>query len=138
MKPITESNWKLSGDGLMTDAQRRLLNASCGDLGDQLPWHGMDWDKDDYRHMIAGTLLGWRSAPGIDMGDGRRGWIMLGGSSLKLTRSQATDAITLAFHIGDHPEEQGIKARPVRWCHVVRAARGISDADDELAARHAA
>lgn len=110
----------------MTDKQQRLLNAACGDLADQLPWHGgIRLSKDDYRHMIAGTVLGWRTMPGIVNESGQRGWIMLGGSSLDLRKSQCIEAITLAFFLGDHPDEQGLDSPPVRWCDVICAARGI-------------
>ena len=129
MKPIRASDWQLRGNGGMTDAQRRLLNAACGDLAAHLPWHRIELSKDDYRHMIAGTVLGWRTLPGIDLGDGKRGWIMLGGSSLDLSRTQATDSITLAFHIGDFPQEQHLRCRPVPWCDVVCLARGIPDSE---------
>ena len=118
---------------MMSDEQRRLLNAACGDLGAGLLWHGgIRLSKDDYRHMIAGTILGWRTLPGIDRGDGQRGWIMLGGSSLDLRKDECTDAITLAFHLGDFPSEQGLPGKPVTWCPVVRLARGITD--EEMAA----
>lgn len=137
MKPITPSEWQLSGNGMMSDAQRRLLNAACGDL-EQMQWHGNRLSKDDWRHFISGTVLGWRMLPGIDMGNGPRGFVMLGGSSLKLTRTQATDAITMAFYVGDDPHEQGLTCNPVEWCGVVKAARGIRDSDDELARRFAA
>ncbi len=113
----------------MTDEQRRLLNAACGDLAQHLLWHSIRLSKDDYRHLICGTLLGFRTVPGIELGDGKRGWLMLGGSSLDLTRTQATDAITIAFHLGDFPGEQGINARPVPWCDVVCGARGITDSE---------
>lgn len=137
MKPITPSDWQLSGDAMMSDAQRRLLNAACGDL-EQMEWFGNRLSKDDWRHFVSGHVLGWRMMPGIDMGDGPRGFIMLGGSSLKLTRTKATEAITTAFYIGDAPNEQGLTCRPVEWCAVVKAARGIRDSDDELARRFAA
>jgi hypothetical protein len=135
---VNSDSWRLSGNSRMTDAQRRLLNAACADLSAGIDWHGNRLSKDDFRHMISGTILGWRMMPAIDMGTGAPGFIMLGGSSLDLTRTQATDAITAAFHIGDQPSDQGLKSRPVQWCDVVRAARGISDADDELARRWAA
>lgn len=110
----------------LTDAQRRLLNSACGDLAANLPWHGgIRLSKDDYRHMISGTVLGWRSMPGIVDESGQRGWIMLGGSSLDLSKAQCTEAITLAFFIGDHPGEQDLDADPVPWCDVVCLARGI-------------
>jgi hypothetical protein len=130
MNPIHPNDWQLAGSGGMTDAQRRLLNAACGDLAAHLPWHGgVRLTKADYRHMIAGTLLGWRTMPGIDRGDGQQGWIMLGGSSLDLSRAEATDAITLAFVIGDQPEDQRLPSPPVPWCAVVCLARGIPDSE---------
>jgi hypothetical protein len=71
-------SWQEEGATRMSDAQRRLLNAVCGDLAQQIKWHGFRLSKDDWRHMIAGTMLGWRMMPGIDMGEGPK-FIMLGG-----------------------------------------------------------
>lgn len=136
-KPIRESDWRLTGKEHMTDGQRRLLNAACGDL-EQINWLGNRLSKNDWRHLISGTVLGWRVVPGIDLGNGPRGIVMLGGSSLDLTRSQATDAIVMAFHIGDVPSEQGLNCKPVRWSPVVRMARGISDSDEKWAEQYAA
>lgn len=134
-----DAAWKVSGHGLMTPEQRRLLNAACGDLARSIVWHGgQRLSKDDWRHFIAGTVLGWRMLQGIEMGQGAPGFVMLGGSSLKLTRSQATDAITMAFWIGDEPSEQRLDCKPVHWCDVVNLARGWRSADDEMAARFAA
>lgn len=126
---INSADWQLQGKGRMTDAQRRLLNAACNDLALGINWHGNRLSKDDFRHMISGTILGWRMMPAIDMGQGAQGFIFLGGSSLNLTRSQATDAIQAAFYIGDRPDDQGLKSVPVRWCDVVCLARGISDSE---------
>ena len=127
-----------SWQSMLSDEQRRLFNAACGDLAAQIVWHGQRLSKDDWRHLISGTVLGWRMMPAIDMGTGAAGIVMLGGSSLNLHKAECTDAITMAFHIGDDPSSQGLNSPPVRWCQVIRAARGISDADDELAHRHAA
>lgn len=107
-----------------TTEQRKLLNAACGDLSEQLSWHGNKLSKDDWRHLLSGTVLGWRMMPAIDRGEGQaQGFIMLGGSSLNLTRKKCGEAIELAFLIGDHPEGQGIKANPVRWGSVVCGIR---------------
>lgn len=114
----------------MTDEQRNTLNAACGDLAAQILWHGFKLSKDDWRHMLAGTMLGWRMMPGINLGEGPS-FIMLGGSSLSLTKSQAADAITQAFAIGDDPSSQGLKCSPVRWCKAVCMARWIEQ--DEAA-----
>lgn len=121
---MNERDWK--SDALQ--AQRNLLNAACGDLSDQILWHGNRLTKDDWRHMLSGTVLGWRMIPGIDRGNGvAQGFIMLGGSSMNLNKAQCAQATEMAFLIGDHPEGQGIDAKPVRWCQSVVGARWIDD-----------
>lgn len=121
-------NWS---EELTTREQLNLFNAACGDLAAQVSWHGFRLSKDDWRHLISGTILGWRTYPGIDRGEGAPGLIMLGGSSLDLNKQQCTDAITQAFLIGDDPSTQGLKCAPVRWCKSVCGARWI---DDRMAA----
>ena len=120
---LTNEPWK----EMLTEQQRKILNAACGDLSAQIEWHGFRLSKDDWRHMIAGTMRGWRLMPGIDRGEGPAGFIMLGGSSMDLSKEQCTDAITLAFQIGDDPSSQGLKAKPVRWCAAVCKARWLVD-----------
>lgn len=129
MNEISPGDWKRQGDERMTDAQRKMLNAVCGDLASQLPWHGNRLSKDDWRHMLSGTMLGWRMMPAIDRGEGAAGFIMLGGSSLSLSRSQAADAITVAVQIGDHPQDQGLRAKPVRWSDAVLLGLGFNPRD---------
>lgn len=111
----------------LTDQQRKILNAACGDLSAQIRWHGNKLSKDDWRHLIAGTVLGWRMMPAIDMGEGAAGFIMLGGSSLNLSKAQCIDAITMAFHLGDDPGSQGLISPPVRWCAAVCKARWLAE-----------
>ncbi len=74
-------------------------------------------------------MLGWRLMPAINRGQGAAGHIMLGGSSLKLTKSLARDAITVLVQIGDYLEEQGMRARPVRWCDTVLLDLGHNPRD---------
>ena len=119
---------------MLSTEQRKFLNAICGDLAEQVAWHGNRLTKDDWRHMIAGTVLGWRMMPGIDMGDGKPGMIMLGGSSLDLRKAECIEAITMALQIGDHPDEQGLKCKPVRWCDAVLLGLGFNPADFREAA----
>lgn len=123
------SDWQDTGDARMTDAQRRMLNAVCGDLARQIRWHGFRLDKDDWRHLLAGTMLGWRAVPAIDNGDGRVGIVMLGGSSLLLTRTLAKDAITQGLAIGDDPTSQGLNAAAVRWSDAVLHGLGFTTQD---------
>ena len=134
MSNLQPDDWKLAGEGRMSDKQQRMLNAVCGDLAVQLHWHGNRLSKDDWRHMLSGTMLGWRMMPAIDRGMGAAGFIMLGGSSLNLSRSQAAEAITVAVHIGDHPDEQGLLAKPVRWSDTVLFGLGFNPRDLEMAA----
>lgn len=131
MKPQIEAQpWA----EMLSTEQRKFLNAICGDLAAQVAWHGNRLTKDDWRHLIAGTVLGWRMMPGIDLGDGKPGMIMLGGSSLDLRKSECVEAITMALQIGDHPDEQGLKCKPVNWCDAVLLGLGFNPNDFREAA----
>lgn len=114
---------------MLTDEQRRFFNAICGDLAAQVDWHGNRLTKDDWRHMISGTVLRWRTMPGIDIGDGRPGIVMLGGSSLNLRKAECAEAITMALQIGDHPDEQRLQCPPVQWSDTVLRGLGFNPAD---------
>lgn len=124
MKP---TDWRLKGQEPMSPGQRGLLNAACGDLALHLDWHGIRLSKDHWRHLISGTVLGFITVPMVDMGDGRQGIVMLGGSSTELSRTQATEAITMAFWIGDNPQDQHLDAKPIVWSDLVYVARRIPD-----------
>ena len=126
---ITREQWEIDGSGHMTDKQRRMLNAVCGCLAGKVVWHGNRLTKDDWRHMLSGTMLGWRMMPAIDRGQGAAGFIMLGGSSLSMSKTMAKDAITCGLHIGDRPDEHGLKCRPVTWSVVIYRALGFDPRD---------
>ncbi len=128
-EPLNPADWQLSGEGKMTPKQMRMLNAVCGDLSSQLAWHGKRMSKDDWRHMLSGTMLGWRMMPAIDRGEGAAGFIMLGGSSLSMTKTLAADAITVALSIGDQPESQGLASPRVRWSDTVLRGLGFNPRD---------
>lgn len=121
--------WDIDGSGRMTDEQRRMLNAICGDLSRQVSWFGERLTKDGWRHFLSGHVLGWRMLPGIDRGEGPRGFVMLGGSSKELSKTLARNAITCGLQIGDHPDEQGLSCSPVRWSDVVLLGLGINPRD---------
>ncbi|MEJ7746326.1 MAG: recombination protein NinB [Luteimonas sp.] len=128
-EPQGRSDWDVTGEGRMTDKQRRMLNGVCGDLAAQVVWHGNRIDKDGWRHLLSGTILGWRMMPAIDRGEGAPGFIMLGGSSLSLSRSQAAEAITMGVHIGDRPDEQALRCKPVQWSDKVLLGLGFNPAE---------
>lgn len=119
---------------MLTTQQRKIFNAACGDLSEQVKWYGNRLSKDDWRHFISGTVLGWRMLPGINRGEGAPGFVMLGGSSLDLTKENCIDAITIAFSIGDAPwEYEPSQTKPVRWCESVCKARWLVDESREAA-----
>ena len=130
MSEQAKSPW----EAMLSEEQRRFFNAICGDLAAQVRWHGNRLTKDDWRHMVSGTVLGWRTMPGIDIGDGRPGVIMLGGSSLDLRKAECGEAITMALQIGDHPDEQGLTCNPVRWSDTVMRGLGFDPNDFRVAA----
>ena len=113
---------------MLTVQQRKIFNAACGDLAEQVKWYGFRLSKDDWRHFLSGTVLGWRMLPGIDRGEGAPGFVMLGRSSLDLSKEKCSDAISLAFSIGDAPwEYEPTQKTRVRWCAAVCKARYLTD-----------
>jgi hypothetical protein len=124
---IESTDWQESGRGPMTRKQQNLLNAACGDLAGHLRWHGQRFDKDDYRLLFCAVVLGERLVPGVNTGEGPAGLVRMGRSSKDLTKSQATEAIRMAFDVGDYPQDQGLDAQPIRWGQAVCMARWITD-----------
>lgn len=121
-------DWQERGTTPMSRKQQNLLNAACGDLSSYFPrWHGVRFSKDDYRHLIAAVVLGERIVPGINTGEGDPGFIRMSGRSSDFTKTEATQAIRMAFDIGDHPEDQGLSGAPIRWGATVCLARYITE-----------
>ena len=120
------TDWQESGREPMSRKQQNLLNAACGDLAEWNPkWHGVLFDKDDYRHLIAAVVLGERIVPGVNTGYGNPGLIRMSRRSTEFTKSEATQAIRMAFDIGDYPEDQEIQLPPIRWGSAVCLARFV-------------
>lgn len=121
--------WDVRGTSKMTAKQMRMLNAICGCL-EQIHWHGNMLVKDDWRHLLSAVSAGQKMLPGWHYGDGRpQVIIMLGKSSLSLTKSEAADAITMGVKLGDHPDDQHINARPVVWTDAVLLGLGQNPND---------
>jgi hypothetical protein len=113
--------------------QNKLLQPACRDLSRGLRWDGVQLSPDEWRWLVCADILGQKPVRGI-----HGGVVLLGGSSRKLTKEKATEAITLAFSIGDAPWDYGLVNQVrVTWCEVVTKARGISPNDDALADRYA-
>lgn len=124
-------DWEKEGDSPRTQKQLNFLNAICGCLEHGIKWHGVRMGKDDWRHFLSGTAAGWKAVPAYDHGDGCHGVVMLGGSSLNLTKSQATDAIRMGVMIGDNPDEQNLDCKPIRWSDTVYGGLGWNPKDLE-------
>lgn len=131
---LAPADWKETGVEPMTAKQRRMLNAVCGDLSEQIAWHGRRMGKDDWRHFIAAVILKQPIVPGFDMGDGQRGFVVLQRSSLELTKTQASEAITQLIVFGDDPASQEQAQRPVMWCDKVLLGLGFNPNDLQAAA----
>lgn len=110
--------------------QNDLLQPACRDLARSLSWYGHKLTEDEFRHLICAAILQVKIVPGINRGDGAPGIVTLGGSSRRLTKAQATEAITLAFAIGDAPwEYDASQTKQVEWSDVVMRARGFNPED---------
>lgn len=83
-----------------TSEQNRKLNAMCGDLAEQVLWHGQAIGKDDWRHMfVAAYRKEQRIVPGIN-----GGFVVLGASSRKLTVSECSEVIEMIYAFGAERE----------------------------------
>jgi hypothetical protein len=114
--------------GYRTDEQNTLLQPACRDLARSLTWKGYTLNADDWRHLICAAILGQKIVPGLT-----GGLVALGGSSKKLNKQQATDAIEMIFEIGDQPwTYDPALTQPVKWQErAVKLARGIKDDEPE-------
>ena len=48
--------------------QNKRLWATLRDVSEQVVWHGMKLDSEDWKHVFTAALKGQRSAPGINGG----------------------------------------------------------------------
>ena len=120
------TDWQEKGREPMTRKQQKLLNAACGDLAEGIRfWGGHRFDKDDFRHLISACVLGERIVPGVNTGHGDPGMIRMARSSLELSKTKATEAIRMAFDIGDYPRDQGLTCDAIRWGPIVCLARFV-------------
>lgn len=76
--------------------QNKKLNAMCGDLSEQVLWHGQALHLDDWRHMfVAAYRKEQRIVPGIN-----GGFVVLGASSRRLTVAECADVIEMLYAFG--------------------------------------
>lgn len=76
--------------------QKKRMNAMCGEVAKQVPWHGQMLEKDDWRHIFAAALFKLRIVPNLE-GDG---FVTLTPSTTKMTRDQMSNMIDLIAEFG--------------------------------------
>ena len=82
--------------------QKRKMNAMCGDIAKQVPYHGMTLALDDWRHIIAASLFKLRIVPGLD----NDGFVTLVPTTTEMKSAQVNAMIERCFAIG---EEVGVR-----------------------------
>jgi hypothetical protein len=82
--------------------QNAALWAVLTDISNQVVWHGQKLSPEDWKHILtAGLKREQRMAPGIS-----GGWVVLGLSTSKMTKSEFSDLLELAHAFG---AEQGVR-----------------------------
>lgn len=81
--------------------QNRKMWACLQDIADQVTWHGVKLDAEDWKHLITASLKKQRIVPGID-----GGFVVLGTSTSKMTKEEMSEVIEAALAFGaDHGVE---------------------------------
>ena len=82
--------------------QNAHLWAVLTDISQQVEWHGQYLSSEDWKHILsAGLKKEQRMAPGIN-----GGWVVLGLSTSKMTKSEFSDLLELAYAFG---AEKGVQ-----------------------------
>ncbi|EOU9609855.1 recombination protein NinB [Cronobacter dublinensis] len=75
--------------------QNKRLWATLRDVSEQVVWHGMKLDSEDWKHIFTAALKGQRSAPGIN-----GGFVVLGQSTSKMRVSEFSELLELIYAFG--------------------------------------
>ncbi|ELY6244250.1 recombination protein NinB [Cronobacter universalis] len=81
--------------------QNRRLWATLRDISEQVVWHGMKLDSEDWKHIFTAALKGQRSAPGIN-----GGFVVLGQSTSKMRVSEFSELLELIYAFGAERDVQ--------------------------------
>ena len=82
--------------------QNAHLWAVLTDIANQVEWHGQHLSPEDWKHILtAGLKREQRMAPGIN-----GGWVVLGLSTSKMTKSEFSELLELAYAFG---AEKGVQ-----------------------------
>jgi hypothetical protein len=81
--------------------QNAHLWAVLTDISQQVEWHGQFLSPEDWKHILtAGLKREQRMAPGVN-----GGWVVLGLSTSKMTKSEFSELLELAYAFGS---EKGV------------------------------
>ncbi|EOU9561542.1 recombination protein NinB [Cronobacter dublinensis] len=75
--------------------QSKRLWATLRDVSEQVVWHGMKLDSEDWKHIFTAALKGQRSAPGIN-----GGFVVLGQSTSKMRVGEFSELLELIYAFG--------------------------------------
>lgn len=81
--------------------QNAKMWAMLGEIAKQVDWYGETLDSTDWKHILSASLKKQRAVRGID-----GGFVVLGLSTRKMTKSEMADLITLMEAFG---AERGVK-----------------------------
>jgi hypothetical protein len=82
--------------------QNAHLWAVLTDISNQVDWYGQKLSPEDWKHILtAGLKREQRMAPGIN-----GGWVVLGLSTSKMTKSEFSELLELAYAFG---AEKGVE-----------------------------
>lgn len=78
-----------------SNEQNRKMWACLQDIAEQVTWHGIKLDAEDWKHLVTASLKGQRIVPGIN-----GGFVALGKSTSKMTKEEMSEVIEAAMAFG--------------------------------------
>lgn len=78
-----------------SDAQNRRLWAMLTDISQQVDWYGQKLTPEEWKHVFSAALAKQKVVPGLD-----GGFVVLGQSTSKMTKSEMSDMQTLMEAFG--------------------------------------
>jgi NinB protein len=81
--------------------QNALMWSVLNDIARQVEWYGEKLTSEDWKTMLTASVKKQKTRPGID-----GGFVVMGTSTSKMTVSEMTELIELAYAFGDDKEVQ--------------------------------
>jgi hypothetical protein len=75
--------------------QNKKLWAALNDIAEQVTWHGVKLDAEDWKHLCTASLKKQRIVPGID-----GGFVALGLSTSKMDKQEMSDLLECVMAFG--------------------------------------